>query len=142
MKATAQLLGSLREELPSGLGGDFEVLEGIAAAELRGIERSQATPFGDVFIRNKATGELIIVEVKGSDPNDELPFGVLPAMKRAKRLVETLHGKIVLVSTSIVSKQLREQLASEGITVVETSSSSQVIDEIRHLSLETAASQV
>src|SRR5687767_9482662 len=107
MKATSELLGSLKVELPKQLGPDFEVLEDTAAAEVRFLGRSHGFQFGDVVIRKKDSNELIIVEVKGSDPDDQLPFGILPAMRRAKNLAMPLRSKLVLVSTSVVSPLLR-----------------------------------
>lgn len=134
MKATAELLGSLRTELPEQLGPEFEVLEGAAAAEVRSLGRPQGIQFGDVVIRRKDSNELIIVEVKGSEPDDQLPFGVLPAMRRAKLLAEPLHSKLVLVSTSAVSPLLRRELQAEGIAVIEKPSTARIAEEIRHIS--------
>lgn len=133
MKATSELLGSLRVELPGQLGPEFEVLEGSAAAEVRSLGRSQGFQFGDVVIRKKDSNELIIVEVKGSEPDDQLPFGILPAMRRAKNLTMPFHSKLVLASTSVVSPFLRRELQAEGIAVVEQPSTARIAEEIRHI---------
>jgi hypothetical protein len=133
MKATTELLGSLFVDLPELLGNDYEILEGPAAAELFNLGRDQGMWIGDVLVRNKVSGDLIIVEVKGSKPDDELPFGVLPGLRRAKRLSDQFHSKLVLVSTSIVSPPLRHALTSEGIVVVENPSPARVAEEIRSI---------
>jgi hypothetical protein len=132
MKTTSELLGSLRSELPEQLGPDFEMLEDTAAAAVRSLGRSDGVSFGDVLIRKKDSNDLIIVEVKGSEAEDQLPLGVLPAMRRAKGISPS-HSKIVLVSTSTVSPRLRQALQAEGIAVVEKPSTARVAAEIRNI---------
>src|SRR5438093_13689801 len=70
----------------------------------------------DIIVRNIQTGETSIIELKGSSPNEELPYAVIPSLRklRTNPNIEKLD-KIILVSLSNVSNTVRKYLQKDNI---------------------------
>lgn len=87
----------------------------------------------DFFVRDKDTDKVTIVELKGSNPNDDLPLGVLSAIGQLKEANRHFSPKVVLISVSKVPKQLEQGFQSLGVDVIESRKSDDVVSELVQL---------
>lgn len=73
----------------------------------------------DLEIKDKYKGSFTLVELSGSSPKDQLPFAIVPTLRRIKDgYANTKNLEIVLVSLSNISDSLKEILNKDNVQVV------------------------
>ncbi len=105
------VLDTIMDELSTELGDNFKfTLEGD-------MDNNFIRP--DIKIVDSKTGAVTIIEIKGSQAEDDLPLAIVPSMKRLKQQLEQKQkNNVVLVSLSDVSKNINEALQRDDIKVV------------------------
>lgn len=84
----------------------------------------------DLVVMGK-DGRVILIEVKVSPPEDDLPLATLPQMRRLKEHNRELNADVVLVSTSEVPRDVVRSLETYDIGVVRGRTGAEILPELR-----------
>jgi len=126
-ESTVQLIEQINNKLPMQLGENYS----IKPQYLDIINRRKNIEMRPDFeIINKKTQTKVIVEVKGSTLNDDLPLAILPLMNKFKYANKKPRVKFVLISVSKISKLLKDELEKEGFSIIEQSKNEDVINKL------------
>lgn len=90
----------------------------------------------DIAFRDRATGNAVLVEVRGSRTSGDLPLGMIPHIRRIKEAADP--NEVVLVSLSPVSELVRRLLDQAHIRVVEADASSRTAPRLAAAILDSA----
>ena len=117
MVTESYLINEILEQLPATLGSQYSV-------EIPSIIGSN-NYVPDIVIKNNNTGAISFVELKGSSMDDELPYAIVPSLRKLKNntTYDDLVKKIILVSLSKVSTSLKQYLSNDDIGLVEVQNS-------------------
>jgi len=124
------VIKKIAEDLRERYGDKYQIATQLVTASIKG-ESIGSRP--DIVLYDSESEKLMIVEVKGSSPNTELPLGAVQVLKKVKDANLTLNPKMVLVSPSNVSGLVESQLLHEKIDVIkfnEKENTSQKISEL------------
>ena len=123
IKLSEELLVGLEEKL----GKSYIVSSQFASGSIGDIS-FELRP--DLTIKNNETGKITVVEIKGSNPEDDLPLATISDLKRIKSANRAVNPDFLLVSVSNVPDQLKQDLHEEGIRVIQWVEKEDVVDEI------------
>jgi hypothetical protein len=86
----------------------------------------------DLMVKDD-TGQITLIEVKVSPPDDELPFATIPHMRRLQEQNRDINANVVLVSTSFVPEVVKRSLKTHGIDVIHGGLSAAILPGLRSL---------
>jgi len=126
MKGESQLVTTLATNLAQRLGSGYVVLPQSHSSGLVG-----GNP--DITVYNSNTNQVVLVEVKGSGLEFELPLATLPVLRRMRELNKELHPKLILITTSRVGLELRDALLHDNVYVLEAETQKNVVEDVAHI---------
>ncbi len=122
------ILSKLAKELPLNLSNRYHISQQYVSGSFEGYKLNTIP---DLLIYDTGNRKLYILEIKGSHPDDDLPYGILSGLKNIKEINKQHELTIILISISNVPEELKILLEEENIKLIEWTKDKEMIQKIK-----------
>ena len=125
-----EIIKDLAVALKHKYGDKYQIVTQLVTASIKGLSQ-ESKP--DIVLYDGERDKLMLIEVKGTSPNNDLPFGTVQVLKKVKEANILSNPKIVLASPSNVSSLVESQLLNEQIEVIKFNNKSDIYTKVTKL---------
>jgi hypothetical protein len=120
----------ISEDLKNQIDDPYRVMTSGSSYRIQGLSDTDEESIPDIMILDENERPVFLVEVKGTHPSDELPFGTIRTLKRIKKAFSNWHPNLLLITPSGIPPQLQTKLDNEKIRVIKYKDNRKTLSEL------------
>jgi hypothetical protein len=108
----------------------YHVVTSGSSYRIQGLSDTDEESIPDIMILDENERPIFLIEVKGTYPSDELPYGTIRTLKRIKKTFSLWHPNLLLITPSSIPPQLQTNLDKEKIRVIKHKDNRKTLSEL------------